>query len=146
MSREAFTVATERGAHVLIVEDNDEVRLMLSTLLSSEGYAVTGVGTAVEGAVAAGKARPDLVIMDLGLPDADGLSAVRAMRSRVGLVHTPILMVTAYDTMQFREEAMEAGCSGYMVKPVDPERLLEAVRLLTRGGRGHSDPNGGLRG
>lgn len=118
------------GARVLVVEDNDEVRLMLVAFLESKGYAVTGVGTAVEGVSAAGETRPDLIIMDLGLPDADGLSAVRAIRSDAATAGVPILVVTAYDTIQFRAEAVEAGCTGYMVKPVEPELLLDTVRLL----------------
>jgi DNA-binding response OmpR family regulator len=136
-------MATEGGPRVLIVDDSDDVRLMLGTLLESKGYVVTGAGTAVEGVSAAADTRPDLVIMDLGLPDADGLSAVRAIRSDAGLAGLPVLVVTAYDTLQFRAEAVEAGCTGYMVKPVDPEQLLETVRLLTLvGGNNRGTPEG----
>lgn len=120
----------QKGAKVLIVEDKDDVRLMLSTFLGSKGYAVTSASTAAEGVSAARETRPDLIIMDLGLPDADGLSAVRDICSDAELVGIPILVVTAYDTMQFRTEAVEAGCVGYMVKPVDPEQLLATVRLF----------------
>ena len=127
-------MAVADRAKVLIIEDDDDVRLMLSTYLASNGCDVASFGTAVEGVSAALGMRPDLILMDLGLPDADGLSAVRALRSNVGFVGTPVLMVTAYDSMQFRTEALEAGCVGYMVKPVDPERLLETVRLLTGAG------------
>ncbi len=123
-------MAFDDGAKVLIVEDDDDVRLMLSSFLRSKGYAVTGAG----GVSAALATRPDLIVMDLGLPDADGLSAVRAIRSNVGFVGIPVLVVTAYDTMQFRTEALEAGCMGYMVKPVDPGQLLEAVKLFTVSG------------
>ena len=127
-------MAVADRAKVLIIEDDDDVRLMLSTYLASKGCDVTSVGTAIEGVSAALGMRPDLILMDLGLPDADGLSAVRAIRSNIGFVGTPVLIVTAYDSMQFRAEAVEAGCVGYMVKPVDPERLLETVRLLTGAG------------
>ena len=135
MGREAFALAVEDGARVLIVEDDDDVRLMLSTFLGSKGYAVSSAGTATGGVSAACETRPDLIIMDLGLPDADGLSAARAIRSDARLAGVPVLVVTAYDTMQFRTEAVEAGCVGYMVKPVDPERLLETVKLFTGTGR-----------
>lgn len=138
-------MAVEDSAKVLIVEDDDDVRSMLSALLGSKGYAVTGAAAAVEGVSAACETRPDLIIMDLGLPDADGLSAVRAIRSEVGLGGIPILIVTAYDTMQFRAEAVEAGCAGYLVKPVDPEQLLETVRLLTRTGRINHGGSEGVR-
>lgn len=123
------------GAKILIVEDADDVRLMLSTFLSSQGYSVTAAAAATEGVAAAVGARPDLIIMDLGLPDADGLSAIRAIRSDAGLAGVPVLVLTAYDAMQLRAEAVEAGCVGYMVKPVDPERLLETVRLFIPAGR-----------
>lgn len=135
MERETFAVAAEDSARVLIVEDNDEVRLMLSTFLRSKGYAVTCTGSATGGAAAAVVTRPDFIIMDLGLPDADGLSAVRSIRSNAGLVGVPVLVVSAYDAVQLRAEAVEAGCVGYMVKPVDLERLLETVRLLAPVGR-----------
>ena len=145
MGREAFALAVEDGAHVLIVEDDDDVRSMLSTFLESKGYAVASAAAAVEGVSAASRTRPDLIIMDLGLPDADGLSAVRAIRSDAGLVGVPILIVTAYDTMQFRTEAVEAGCVGYMVKPVDPEQLLETVRLFTGTSRFNHGASEGVR-
>lgn len=122
--------ATEGGAKILIIEDADDVRLMLSAFLSSEGYSVTAAATATEGATEAVGTRPDLIIMDLGLPDADGLSAVRAIRSHAGLAGVPVLVVTAYDAVHLRAEAVEAGCAGYVVKPVDLGRLLETVRLL----------------
>jgi two-component system, cell cycle response regulator DivK len=96
---------------------------------------VTSAATAIEGVSAAREMCPDLIIMDLGLPDADGLSAVRAIRSDEKLMGVPILIVSAYDTMQFRTEALEAGCTGYMVKPVNPEQLLETVRLFIGTGR-----------
>ena len=138
-------MAVADRAKVLIIEDDDDVRLMLSTYLASQGCDVASAGAATEGVSMALTLRPDLILMDLGLPDADGLSAVRALRSNVGFVGTPVLVVTAYDSMQFRTEAVEAGCVGYMVKPVDPEQLLETVRLLTGAGgvrRGTSEGAG----
>lgn len=128
--------APEDGAKILIIEDTDDVRLMLSTFLASKGYSVTAAATATGGAAAAVATHPDLIIMDLGLPDADGLSAVRAIRSHSGLAGVPVLVVTAYDAVQLRTEAVEAGCAGYVVKPVDLGRLLETVRLLAPAGRG----------
>jgi two-component system cell cycle response regulator DivK len=148
-------LAVADWAKVLIVEDDEDVRLMLSTYLASKGCEVASAGTAVEGVSTALRIRPDLILMDLGLPDANGLSAARAIRSNVGYIGTPVLVVTAYDTMQFRNDAMEVGCAGYMVKPVEPEQLLETVRLLVgadrvkqgtlEGVRDEGSVGGGLR-
>lgn len=129
--REASALAVEDGIKVLVVEDDEDVRLMLSTFLASKGYAVNSAGTAAEGVSVADETCPALIIMDLGLPDDDGLSAARSIRSNVGCSSITIIILTGYDTLQFRTEAVEAGCVGYMVKPIDPEQLLETVRLLT---------------
>ena len=103
---------------------------MLRQLLEANGYrvleAVDG-GEAVE--VAIGE-RPDLVLMDLGLPGTDGLAAVAEIREHVPVAEMSILIVSAYDRLEYRTEAINAGCSGYVTKPVDPAALLRTIKLL----------------
>ena len=115
---------------ILIAEDNDDLREMLKELLVAEGY---GVLEAVDGQRAAGLAlseRPDLVLMDLGLPGTDGLSAVAEIRKQIPSTELPIIIVSAYDRLEYRTEAISAGCCGYIPKPIDPAALLQTIKLL----------------
>ena len=119
---------------ILIAEDGDDLRSMLKQFLEANGYRVL---EAVDGreavAVALGE-RPDLVLMDLGLPGTDGLSAVAEIREHVPAAELPVLIVSAYDRLEYRTEAVSAGCSGYVTKPDDPAALLRTIRLLLRQG------------
>lgn len=121
------------GKSVLVIEDNADVRELLCILLGAHGFAVKGAATGAEGVAAAFRTRPDLVIVDLSLPDDDGLSVARTILSDAALAGVHVMAFSAYDTLQLRAEAVEAGCAGYAVKPFDPERLVENVRLLTGG-------------
>jgi len=115
---------------ILIAEDNDDLRGMLKELLEATGYSVLEAAQGDEAAKLAVSERPDLVLMDLGLPDTDGLSAVAQIREQISIAEMPILIVSAYDRLEYRTEAISAGCSGYMTKPVDPPSLLETIKLL----------------
>lgn len=115
---------------ILVAEDNDELRDMLKQLLETNGYGVLEAADGSEAVSVAVTERPDLVLMDLGLPVTDGLSAVAAIRERVPLAEMPILIVSAYDRLEYRTEAVSAGCSGYVAKPIDNEELLRTIRIL----------------
>jgi DNA-binding response OmpR family regulator len=117
---------------ILIAEDSDDLRSMLKQLLEANGYNVLEAVTGREAVEAAIVERPDLVLMDLGLPGVDGLSAVAEIRERVPVSEMPILIVSAYDRLEYRTEAVSAGCSGYITKPVDPGALLRTISLLLR--------------
>ena len=117
---------------ILIADDNDDLRGMWRQLLESNGYHVLEAADGREAAERAVGERPDLVIMDLGMPGMDGLSAVEEIRRHVPPAETEILIVSAYDRLEFRTEAVAAGCGGFMTKPVEPAALLKAVRLLLR--------------
>ncbi len=115
---------------ILVAEDSDDFRLMLTAFLEGRGYAVLCATNGAEAVEAARSRPPDLVLMDLGLPGVDGLSAAREIVRLRPSEAPPILILSAYDSAEFRAEALEAGCIGYMVKPVDPEALLRTVELL----------------
>jgi DNA-binding response OmpR family regulator len=117
---------------ILIADDNDDLRGMLRQLLESNGYRVLEAGDGREATDVAVRERPALVIMDLGMPGIDGLSAVAEIRRHVPVTETGVLIVSAYDRLEYRTEAIAAGCGGFMTKPVDPGALLKAVRLLVR--------------
>ena len=123
---------------ILIADDNEDLRGMLRHLFESNGYPVLEAADGREAAEATVRERPALVIMDLGMPDLDGLSAVAEIRRHVPVSETEILIVSAYDRLEYRTEAVAAGCGGFMTKPVDPAALLKAVRLLLRQEEGES--------
>lgn len=115
---------------ILIADDNDDLRGMWRQLLESHGYRVMEAADGRKAAEAAVRERPALVIMDLGMPGMDGLSAVAEIRRHVPATETEILIVSAYDRLEYRTEAVAAGCGGFMTKPVDPVALLTTIRLL----------------
>lgn len=117
---------------ILIAEDNDDLRGMLGQFLGANGYRTVGAADGHEAVEAAGRERPDLIIMDLGMPGMDGLSAVAEIRRHVPAGEVPVLIVSAYDRIEFRTEAVSAGCVGFVTKPVDLPALLETIRLLLR--------------
>ena len=123
---------------ILIADDNEDLRRMLRQLLESQGYRVLEAADGREAAERAVRERPDLVIMDLGMPGMDGLSAVAEIRRHVPAPETQVLIVSAYDRLEFRTEAVAVGCGGFMTKPVDPAELLKAVRLLLRQDEGEA--------
>lgn len=121
-------------ATILIAEDNDDLRDMLRQLLEASGYSVLEAVDGREAADIALDRRPDLVLMDLGLPGTDGLSAVSEIRAQVPVTEMPVIIVSAYDRLEYRTEAISAGCSGYVTKPIDAPSLLKTIKLLLHAG------------
>lgn len=115
---------------ILIADDNEDLREMLSHLLGVNGYRVLEAASGQDAADIAVRERPDLVLMDLGLPGKDGLSAVAEIRESIPPDQMPILIVSAYDRLEYRTEAISAGCSGFVAKPVDNGALLRTIRFL----------------
>jgi DNA-binding response OmpR family regulator len=122
---------------ILIAEDSDDLRGMLRELLEANGYRILEAADGREAVNVATTERPELVLMDLGMPGTDGLSAVNEIREHVSAAETVILIVSAYDRLEYRTEAISAGCSGYITKPVDPAALLRTINLLLRQGEGN---------
>lgn len=115
---------------ILIAEDSADLRDMLKQFLEANGYKVLEATNGEESVEMAVREGPDMVLMDLGLPRTDGLSAVAAIREHDELAGVPILIVSAYDSLEYRTEAISAGCSGYVTKPVNPTSLLNTIELL----------------
>lgn len=112
---------------VLLVEDNDAIRGAFTILLEESGYRVV---PAPDGAAAirlAGEQRPDLVILDLGLPDVSGLEVARTLRSRPETAGTPIVALTGQALDTKRDESLASGCSIYLTKPIDTHELLRII-------------------
>lgn len=115
--------------HILLVEDDDEVRRLVSGLIEKEGYRVTAVADAKAMDAAIAAAAPDLVILDVMLPGEDGLSICRRLRLTLSV---PILMLTAKSDEIDRVLGLEMGADDYLVKPFGPRELVARIRALLR--------------
>src|ERR671937_1844846 len=118
---------------ILVVEDFDETRFMIKVVLEMSGYRVLEATNGVEAVEGARRERPDLILMDIGLPLMDGFEATRAIRDESGLAGVPVVAVSAHATAEYRVKALTVGCDEYVTKPVDFALLNSLVRrLLTR--------------
>ena len=115
---------------ILLVEDNEMNRDMLSRRLEKEGYVVIMAVDGVQGLEMARSDAADLVLMDLSLPEMDGWEVVRRLRADGSTERLPIIALTAHAMAGDREKALEAGCDDYDVKPVNWPRLHEKIRAL----------------
>lgn len=116
---------------VLLVEDFEDNRFMMRRLLEMSGYEVV---EAVNGKQAVEKAAtelPAIILMDLSLPQLDGLSATRQIRACDGMSKVPIVAVSAHDSADFHAQALAAGCNEYVTKPIDFDQLVQLLDRLT---------------
>ena len=118
---------------VLLVEDYADNRLMMKHLLELSGYRVLEATNGEQAIKLARLEIPDLILMDLSLPQVDGLSATRQIRTYPYLRDVPIVAVSAHDTPDFHAEALASGCNEYVTKPIDFGQLESLINnLLTR--------------
>src|SRR5438105_5400053 len=120
--------AIPRAAKILIAEDHPDSRDALRDLLEAFGYDVDVAANGVEAVSAAARNTPDLILMDIMMPELDGLGATRMIRAQQRTHETPIIAVTAMEGIQ--SQAFEAGASDYVRKPVDIRLLLTKVTHL----------------
>jgi CheY-like chemotaxis protein len=126
------TRRTEYQRTVLVVDDFDDTRLLLRTWFERRGFRVIEAGDGVEAVRRAETESPDLIIMDMQMPQLDGLAATRRIRSVKQLGSVPIVAVSAYGAEQFRELALAAGCNEYVSTPFEPATLEGIVRALVQ--------------
>jgi CheY-like chemotaxis protein len=124
------------SARILLVEDNETNRNLLVRRLSKRGFAVTIATNGIEGVEKAKADRPDLVLMDLSLPEIDGWEAMRRLRADPGSATLRIIALTAHAMAEDRRKATEAGCDDFDTKPVDIERLITKMTALLARPRG----------
>jgi CheY-like chemotaxis protein len=117
--------------HVLVIEDNQDTRELLSMLISSFGHRVEVGADGVEGMQLARELRPDVLIVDLGLPKLDGFGVARRARAELGR-DVVLIALTGYGQPDDRRRALDAGFDVHFIKPIEPSRLQ---RLLARGVR-----------
>jgi len=124
---------------VLVVEDDRMIAKGLHTALKQDGYAVDGVSDGASAAAALRSSRFDLVLLDLGLPERDGLDVLRELRSRGDA--TPVIIVTARDDVQNRIQGLDAGADDYIIKPFDLDEVAARMRSVLRRAAGRGDPS-----
>ncbi|RON57871.1 response regulator [Pseudomonas frederiksbergensis] len=120
---------TESVPHVLIIEDEKEIRRFVRMALQAEGLEVHEADTFHRGLIDAGTRRPDLIILDLGLPDGDGIDLIRDVRSWSPV---PIIVLSARGAESDKILALDTGADDYLVKPFGTGELLARVRALLR--------------
>lgn len=116
-------VYKSRETTILYIEDNPDNRLLVRRVLEAEGYRVLEAEHASGGIELAEAEHPDLILMDINLPDMDGFEATVRLRELEGFQDVPILALTANVMKGDRERTLQAGCSGYIKKPIDVDQL-----------------------
>lgn len=117
-------------ATVLLVEDTEDNRQMMRRLLEMSGFNVVEATNGKEAVAAAVEVQPQIILMDLSLPIIDGLAATRQIRQQPELNTVPIVAVSAHDTADFHNEALDAGCDAYVTKPINYTELEDLVNRL----------------
>jgi CheY-like chemotaxis protein len=115
---------------ILVVDDFDDTRLLLRTWLERRGFRVVEAENGIEAVNFARSEAPDLIIMDMEMPQLDGLAATRRIRQQENMSSVPIVAVSAYGADQFRELAIAAGCDEYVSTPFEPVALESIIRSL----------------
>ena len=117
---------------VLVVDDVIDNVAVISLDLQHQGYRVVTASNGEEAIKVAALTQPDIILMDIGMPQLDGLAATRKIRENESLRNVPVIAITAFSTDGFRRAAYDVGIDGYLVKPINFNRLHELLdRLLT---------------
>jgi len=111
----------------LLIEDNEQNRYLVTFLLTQRGHEVVPAESGPVGIELAGRIRPDLILLDIQLPGMDGYAVARALKSDSALRDVPIVAVTSYAMLGDREQALAAGCNGYLEKPINPRTFVAEI-------------------
>lgn len=120
---------SDSGPHVLVVDDEPAIRRFLRTSLSAHGYTVTEAASGAEALTAAASQRPDLIVLDLGLPDMDGIEVTRQLRE---WTQVPIIILTVQEQESAKIAALDGGADDYVTKPFGMGELLARMRVSLR--------------
>jgi len=113
---------------ILVIEDYSDTRQLLSALLRLKGYNIIEAENGKEGLLAASRQKPDLVLMDLALPEMDGVETARRIHEMPNLAQTPIFVVSAYAIEDVKADIRAAGCTEIFTKPLDVEALVKKIK------------------
>lgn len=126
--------------NILLIEDNEQNRYLARFLLEQNGFLVTCASDGVTGIELAADHPPDLILLDIQLPNMDGHAVCRAIRHIPSLKNIPIVAVTSYAMVGDREKCLAAGCNGYIEKPINPESFVSEVQSHLQSFDPVSDP------
>ncbi|HAF30396.1 MAG TPA: response regulator [Bacteroidales bacterium] len=112
---------------VLIIEDNEDNMYMIRFILEKNGLQVITAETGMDGYEKAMHEKPDLILMDIQLPDINGIEVTKKIRESGIANSIPILAISSYAMTGDREKALNAGCTGYIEKPINPETIMEEI-------------------
>jgi len=134
LSNDSVPVQSKPTQTILIIEDYSDTRELLATLLRNHGYNVAEAEDGIEGILKAGWLYPDLILMDLSLPEMDGVEAAARIHAQAKLSRIPIFVVSAYLTKSVEKAVRAAGCVEVFAKPFDPTVLLTKIRTTLSSG------------
>ncbi len=114
----------------LIIEDNEDNMVLICRLLDKYGYKTLKASTGLKGFDLVLEELPDFVILDIQLPDIDGTEVLKMIRENEACKNTPVIAVTSYAMAGDREKLLNAGCNGYIEKPINPECIIAQIRKI----------------
>lgn len=118
---------------VLLVEDNEDNRTIYTTILRHVGHDVIEASNGEDGIRLALERQPNVILMDVAMPGIDGWEATRRLKGDPQTARIPVIALTAHAMAEDRQRAVDAGCEGYLAKPIEPRRVVEEVaRILER--------------
>jgi two-component system, cell cycle response regulator DivK len=115
------------GKKILITEDNEQNLYLVTFLLGKHGYEIHSARNGIEAIEQAKTLQPDLILMDIQMPEMDGYEAIRQIHGLPETAHIPIVAVSSYAMVGDREKALVLGCAGYIEKPIVPETFAEQI-------------------
>ncbi len=118
------------SASILTVDDSASLRMAIRIALTGAGYTVTEAGDGVEGLAKAAETRFDMIVTDLNMPNMDGLTMIRELRSQPAQAGIPIIFLTTESDADMKAQAKAAGATGWLVKPFVPEQLVKVARKV----------------
>jgi len=113
--------------NVLVIEDNAQNLYLITFMLEKSGFKVFQAETGLEGLEKAKAVKPDLILLDIQLPEMDGYEVARRLKQIDGVKMIPIVAVTSHAMAGDREKVLQAGCDGYLEKPIDPDTFVPAI-------------------
>ena len=117
---------------ILLIEDNEQNLYLATFLLEQNGFNVIPARSGPEGIELACRIQPDLIILDIQLPQMDGYAVAQALRQNPDLKAVPIVAVTSYAMVGDRERTLEAGCNGYLEKPINPDTFNGEIQRFLK--------------
>lgn len=119
---------------ILVVEDNPNNLYLIRFILKKNGFDISEAVTGEEGIIKAAEENPDLILMDIQLPGIDGFETTHRIRAIEKISEIPIIAITSYAMTGDREKALLAGCTGYIEKPIDPDKIISQITEFLKNG------------